>query len=329
MTDLEQTLTTNRAGLMALLDAPMREVADAAAMAWGSDGLDQALIRAGADLPRCRLLYALDPEGRQCSGNINGASVAHEWRGQDLSDRPYLAGLLPYQGMVLSPVYISQRSLVPCLTAVVAVRERERLLGFVAADFHISELPAADNRLHDHAEGHRQFRGDPAIRGGLFAQTRNESLMDRNMATVLPLVESLIHHHGVFHAKLHFSSTRMTLWHVDDPYNYQVHAGSEAVSPNLAMAYPRRRYPERARIAAQRIRSVFHRFQALREADETIYLRSGSLNVINGKVGLNFSCDGAHYMTADEFLTRDLDYWMGPGATRGMARHATSASTEG
>jgi hypothetical protein len=32
--------------------------------------------------------------------------------------------------------------------------------------------------------------------------------------------------------------------------------------------------------------------------DETIDLRSGSLNIHNGIVGLNFSCDGSRYMSS-------------------------------
>lgn len=43
----------------------------------------------------------------------------------------------------------------------------------------------------------------------------------------------------------------------------------------------------------------------------TIYLRSGSLNIVNGKVGLNFSCDGTHYLNYDEFLEKGLDFWLG------------------
>ncbi|MCK7471133.1 MAG: hypothetical protein MZU95_10405 [Desulfomicrobium escambiense] len=35
---------------------------------------------------------------------------------------------------------------------------------------------------------------------------------------------------------------------------------------------------------------VLVQFKALRFADETIYLRSGSINVMNGMVGLTFSC---------------------------------------
>jgi len=58
----------------------------------------------------------------------------------------------------------------------------------------------------------------------------------------------------------------------------------------------------------------FKQFSALRFADETIYLRSGSLNLVNGFIGLNFSCDGTHYLTYKEFLGRGLDFWFGVSA---------------
>jgi hypothetical protein len=47
--------------------------------------------------------------------------------------------------------------------------------------------------------------------------------------------------------------------------------------------------------------------------DEHIYLRSGSLNIYNGIVGLNFSCDGSHYMPWDDFLHKNLGFWLGAG----------------
>ena len=28
-------------------------------------------------------------------------------------------------------------------------------------------------------------------------------------------------------------------------------------------------------------------------------------------VGLNFSCDGSHYMQYDEFLGKNVDFWFG------------------
>ena len=43
--------------------------------------------------------------------------------------------------------------------------------------------------------------------------------------------------------------------------------------------------------------------------DDTLYLRSGSLNIFNGIIGLNFSCDGSHYIPYDEFLNKDHAFW--------------------
>lgn len=49
-------------------------------------------------------------------------------------------------------------------------------------------------------------------------------------------------------------------------------------------------------------------------ADEVIYLRTSSINVYNGLVSLTFSCDGSHYMTYDEFLGKEKEFWFGRGA---------------
>ena len=79
------------------------------------------------------------------------------------------------------------------------------------------------------------------------------------------------------------------------------------------MAYPHCPYPDKAVIPADRVREVLRTFRALRFMDETLYLRSGSLNVFNGMVGLTFSCDGSHYMPWDEFLDKSLGFWLGAG----------------
>jgi hypothetical protein len=43
-------------------------------------------------------------------------------------------------------------------------------------------------------------------------------------------------------------------------------------------------------------RTILAEFKRLRTTDETIYLRNGSINRINGTIGMTFSCDGAHYI---------------------------------
>jgi hypothetical protein len=59
------------------------------------------------------------------------------------------------------------------------------------------------------------------------------------------------------------------------------------------------------------LREVLQEFKALRFADETIYLRSASINIMNGMLGLTFSCDGSHYMPVEEFIEKNLGFWVG------------------
>jgi hypothetical protein len=59
------------------------------------------------------------------------------------------------------------------------------------------------------------------------------------------------------------------------------------------------------------IPAVMDMFKSLRNMDETVYLRSASFNIVNGIVGLTFSCDGSHYMHYKEFLEWDLKKWFG------------------
>jgi hypothetical protein len=49
----------------------------------------------------------------------------------------------------------------------------------------------------------------------------------------------------------------------------------------------------------------------LRLADDVIYLRSASINIFNGMISLTFSCDGSHYMRYDEFLEKNMAFWLG------------------
>ncbi len=152
---------------------------------------------------------------------------------------------------------------------------------------------------------HLQIQGDPSIRDFLFDQSRVTSAFDDNMDKVLDTVERLMGEHGVFHTQIHFSSGQINLWLLNDPFNYSVVVQEEVLSGELFDLYPPNPYPEYARVAKDRIRPVLNRFRGLRGADPIVYLRSGSLNVINGRVGLNFSCDGAHYLDYEEFLANE------------------------
>lgn len=275
--------------------------------------LEAILTRALPSLASCKYLYILDASARQITANISPQGPLPEHLGRDRHDRPYLAEALAGERFSLSAVYISRNARRPSLTAIQRLEDRDgRLLGFLGADFDLRDLPLT-RELFEQPGQWVQLKGDPAIRGGLFQQERVESLMDQRIDPILDLMVELIAAHGVFHAKLHFSSSRATLWLMDDPYRFRLLAYEDLADPAICLAFPRRPYPTDANIPQERVREVFATFKALRLMDETIYLRSGSLNIFNGIVGLNFSCDGSHYMPWSEFLHKSLAFWLGSG----------------
>ena len=149
-----------------------------------------------------------------------------------------------------------------------------------------------------------QIRGDPSIREFLFFQERRLNKFDRHLDEVLARIADLFCNHGVFHAKVHFSSGQVTLWLVDDPLRYRVHVKEEFLDLDVVHHYPSVPYTREAVLHQTSIMPVLQGFKRLRLKDPQIYLRSGSLNVVNGIVGLNFSCDGSHYMSCNDFLVK-------------------------
>lgn len=309
--NFNETISRRKTAIAELAKDAMALIAEACIPAWpAADALDKVLQDQYQHIPYCGLLYVLDAHGHQISSNISSQGADGNFRGQDLSARPFLNGALPYSGFILSSAYLNKPDITPCITALHAINHDDTLLGFLMADFRLHELPVDDQPRHVPAAW-KQFKGDPLIRGSLFSQKRIETRMDEEMGNVLAIVKTLMQHHGVFHTKLLFSSSRATLWLLDDPYNYRLHDISELVNPDACLAYPWHEYPAAAKIDADMIHQILSHFMALRFVDDTIYLRSASLNIMNGMVGLTFSCDGSHYFPAEEFLEKDLSFWLG------------------
>ena len=60
------------------------------------------------------------------------------------------------------------------------------------------------------------------------------------------------------------------------------------------------------------------------ELAQRLDLRSASINIMNGMLGLTFSCDGSHYMPVAEFLEKNLGFWIGElAADRQKARSSS------
>ena len=307
---LADSISRQREMLKTLLREPLAHAAQACSQVWGDrQALNAILSQTLAQQAICKYMYALDTQAIQISDTISRNGAVADDLGRNRADRPYMNERVPSEGFLLSQAYISLRAKRPSLTAIQIVRDaNSRVLGFIGADFDLRNLPLT-GKLYDEPTHWRQIKGDPAIRGTVFHQTRSDSQMDVNIDTVLGVLEELMAGHGVYHVILHFSSSRAIIWLFDDPYRYRLLDIDALTDPNTCLAYPKRNYPEDALVPRDQIRAVLDGLRELRFMDDMFYLRNGTLNIFNGVVGLTFSCDGSHYLPWDEFLSKGYEFW--------------------
>jgi hypothetical protein len=311
---LKDAIHQQRTVLAERLREPLWRLADKAIPVWGQrEKLDSVLTEGFDTIPCAMFLYALDRNGIQISDNVGTGGLLPEHYGRDRSQRPYMREAVPSWGFLLSDAYLSLRSNRPSLTALQVVKHDNEIMGFIGADFDLRDLPVT-SKLYEEPHNWRQIKGDPAIRGTVFQQCRIDSLMDRNMDPAMAILEELFTERGMFQAVIHFSSSRATTWFMDDPYRYRILDHEALADPDICLLYPPHAYPADALIPKERIASLLQGMRQLRVADETLYLRSASINIFNGMLSLTFSCDGSHYMSWKEFLDKDMSFWVGCAA---------------
>ena len=309
--DLQKQIDRQRDVLTDMVSMPLADLAEEAASVWPDrETLNQLIMKVIKELPYCKYLYVMNTNALQITDNASHEGLLTEHYGRDRSTRPYMDNVVPAFGCLLSESYISMAARRPSITAVQKVSYQGKTLGYIGADFDLRDLPLTRELYHEPTTW-QQIKGDPAIRGSLFTQTRADSVLDKNIDDIMSLMMELITEHGVFHGKIHFSSSRATVWLIEDPYRYRLLDYETLLDPDICFAYPVQEYPADATVPEDKIEAIFNTMKELRYADENIYLRSGSLNIFNGMVGLTFSCDGSHYIPYDEFLEKDLAFWFG------------------
>lgn len=150
-----------------------------------------------------------------------------------------------------------------------------------------------------------QIKGDPSIREFLFQQTRAQSKFDDDLGRIHSIVYQLLVHKGAFHVKLHYSSSQLTCWFSDDAFRYRVFVMEEVLEPGFIDQFRDSKIDHlQPLISAEDVIDILAEFNRLRTADNTIYMRNGSINRINGLIGMTFSCDGAHYIDHKTFFEK-------------------------
>ena len=150
-----------------------------------------------------------------------------------------------------------------------------------------------------------QIKGDPMVRGFLFQQQRVESLFDTSINRAHEIAHTLLTRKGVFHTKIHYSSSQLTCWFARDPFCYEKFVREEVLDDGFLDRFPDTDYAGRNPVLESRdIERIFKEFRRLRLTDQTIYLRNGSVNLINGMINMGFSCDGTHYIDHQTFFAK-------------------------
>ncbi len=150
-----------------------------------------------------------------------------------------------------------------------------------------------------------QIKGDPMVRAFLFEQRRVESLFDREIDRLHNIVLTLLARKGVFHTKIHYSSSQLTCWFVRDPFCYEKFVREEVLADGFLDRFPDAGFEDRTPlIDCHDIERILKEFRRLRLTDETIYLRNAAINLINGMINMTFSCDGTHYIDHSTFFAR-------------------------
>ncbi|WP_369162796.1 hypothetical protein [Candidatus Thiodiazotropha sp. LNASS1] len=150
-----------------------------------------------------------------------------------------------------------------------------------------------------------QIKGDPSVRAFLFQQSRVESLFDSEIDRIHEIVHALLTRKGAFHVKIHHSSSQLTCWFADDAYRYRVFVKEEVLAPGFLDQFRDSLIDHlQPVIHAEDTLAILNEFRRLRTTDKNIYLRNGSINRVNGLIGMTFSCDGSHYIDHKTFFEK-------------------------
>ena len=155
------------------------------------------------------------------------------------------------------------------------------------------------------AERWLQIKGDASVRAQLFEQARTQSLFDDNIDTLHDIALDLLTRKGVFHLKIHYSSSQLTGWFARDPFCYEKFVREEVFAPQFVERFADDGYAGRVPLlSAMDIRRALAEFKRLRLTDQTVYLRNAAINLINGMINMSFSCDGTHYIDYKTFFAQ-------------------------
>jgi len=309
----KDSIDKQRKALAQILRDPIEQITSNCIPMWKHrESIENLFLVSFSRIPYCDSIYALNTEGIQISESIGRNGIQPGHLGRDRSQHPYLKEAVPAWGFLLSDAYLSMNHHHPSLTALQVVRSCDKVLGYIAADFDLRDLPMTSSLYLE--PGEWQHQTDlPLIRNLVYKQSRKEKTRDEALKQTLPVLEELLVARGVFQCQTHFTSNQVTVWTLEDPYRFQVLDRETLTSSDILQDFPHVPYPYNAKIPRRCIARILDMMRLLHCAHQGVYLRLASINIFNGQINLAFSHDDLQNFSYDEFLTKDVDDWFGDG----------------
>ncbi|MBT7307246.1 MAG: hypothetical protein HN842_03465 [Gammaproteobacteria bacterium] len=307
-----QPITQQQELLCSWVATPMKTIAEHCAKSWSKNSfpinsLADALQESMKQIPQSVLCYLISLEGTVLSPSISFTTIDPSDQGKDVSQRPYFMEWDGKKDFFLSRLYTSTKTNLTCMTALQTVRIEGEIVALIAVDFDNSQNSCSRITA---IQNHTQIKGDPSIRQQLFQQTRTITPMEEQIDAVHQLMNQLLLNHGVFYIEMKYSRSTATIRFIDYPYHDPFFTMEKLISANFSETLSKEPFSALSSVSDEQIMPVLKLFKSLRLADENIYLRSASLNIITGMVELNFSCDGTHYLPVADFLEKSSAFWL-------------------
>ncbi|MCK5336814.1 MAG: cyclic nucleotide-binding domain-containing protein [Gammaproteobacteria bacterium] len=183
---------------------------------------------------------------------------------------------------------------------------------------------------------HVSIKGDPSLRESAFSRDRYESVVDKLLDQLIPVLEDLLLNRCVYSIFINFNSGEVRLRSIFDPFNEEIHTANKltssayidrhfsAISYAEKAAFIKRIYSnilddtqftclpnhlknvfsdthkDWAPLSKEEISNVIVKLKDLRSI-QSFYLRNFGISMIQDAIRMQFNCDGTHFVSSDDY----------------------------
>lgn len=126
---------------------------------------------------------------------------------------------------------------------------------------------------------------------------------DDRLDELMAICHCLITSKGVFHINIHFSSSQLACWTYDNPYTFQIYNVEDIFAPHFMGLFAPLDSKLHTCIQREDIAPLLETLKNLRASRMGSELRSASIHMMNGYIGLTFACDDTRYIPFRELIS--------------------------